>query len=253
MIAITLFAFAWSSPRLSRMSLSNFCASFDRTAAGRACRPVGFGMTTASEVTVRPVGTATPSTAPSRSPPPNVGLRDVVDPAVTRPARGVNDVRMSELAMTTWVSRLFALVATLSRSKLMSSSPARTRSPIFDLRREALAAHLHGVQADVDQHLEIAEGADGDGVPGRVKVDDLAVARGEKVVAEGVDRDALADHLLGEDGVGHLLDRHDDARQRGLQVKTRDGRCGDVRRHGVPPQVHRRSVRQSTCVEQIRC
>ena len=131
MMAITLFAFAWSSPRLSRMSLSNFCASFDRTAAGRACRPVGFGMTTASEVTVRPVGTATPSTAPSRSPPPNVASAMSSTPAVTRPARGVNDVRMSELAITTWVSRLFALVATLSRSKLISSSPARTRSPIF--------------------------------------------------------------------------------------------------------------------------
>ena len=130
MIAITLLAFAWSSPRLSGISLSYFCARLDSTAAGRACRPVGFGMTTASEVTVRPAGTATPSTAPSRSPP-NVASAMSSTPAVTRPARGVNDVRMSELAITTWVSRLFALVATLSRSKLMSSSPARTRSPIF--------------------------------------------------------------------------------------------------------------------------
>ena len=48
MMAITLLALAWSSPRLSRMSLSYFCARLDRTAAGRACRPAGFGRMIAS-------------------------------------------------------------------------------------------------------------------------------------------------------------------------------------------------------------
>ena len=44
---------------------------------------------------------------------------------------------------------------------------------------------------------------------GRVQVDDLPIARGEEAVAQGVDRDALADHLLREDGVGDLLDRRE--------------------------------------------
>ena len=221
-------------PPLEPMSLSYFCASLDSTAAGRACRPVGFGTTTASEVTVRPVGTATPSTAPSPAAAER-GLRDVVDPrgdqARARRERR-EQVRVGDHDLGEQALRAGGDLVQVEADQLVTGP-----DPVadLDLRREALAAHLHGVQADVDQHLEVAEGADRDGVRGRVNVDDLPVARGEEVVAQRVDRDALADHLLGEDRVGHLLDRHDDARQRGLQVKTRDGRCGSVRRHGCSP------------------
>ena len=133
MMAITLFAFAWSSPRLSRMSLSYFCARLARTAAGRACRPSGFGRMTACEVTLRPAGEGAPSAAPSRSPSAKVTSATSSAPAVTRPVRGVNDEMRSEFVITICVSRLLALVATLSRSKLMSSSPTRTWSPILTL------------------------------------------------------------------------------------------------------------------------
>ena len=43
----------------------------------------------------------------------------------------------------------------------------------------------------------------------RMDVDDLAVARGDQRVAERVDGDPLTDHLLGENGIGDLLDRHE--------------------------------------------
>ena len=163
------------------------------------------------------------------------GLRDVVDPRgdQARPRRERREeVRVGDHHLGEQALRAGGDLVEVEADELVAGA-----DPVADLhlRREALAAHLHGVQADVDQHLEIAEGTDGHGVPGRVKVDDLAVARGEKVVAQGVDRDTLADHLLREDRVGHLLDRHEDARQRGLQVKTRDGRCGNVRRHGCSP------------------
>jgi hypothetical protein len=109
----------------------------------------------------------------------------------------------------------------------------------LDLRVEALATHLQGIETDVQQHLEVSQGPDGDGVQGGVQVDDLTVTRREETIAQGVDRDALADHLLGEDRIGDLLDRHQDACQRGLEVETRHGRCRGFRRHGCSPLGHR--------------
>jgi hypothetical protein len=105
----------------------------------------------------------------------------------------------------------------------------------LDLGGEAFAAHLQGVQTDVEQNLEVSQGPDGDGMGGGMQVADLTVTRGEETVAQGVDRDALADHLLGEDRVGNLLDRHQDTSQWGLQVKTRHGRGRGLRRHGCSP------------------
>ena len=52
MIAVMLRAFAWRSPSWSLTSLWKLFARFASTAAGRACRPVGFGTMIGSEVTV---------------------------------------------------------------------------------------------------------------------------------------------------------------------------------------------------------
>ena len=184
---------------------------------------------------MRPVGTATPSTAPSPEPAAEGGLGDVVDPCGHQ--AGARRERREQVRVGDHDLGEQALGSGRHLVQVEADQLVPGPDPVadLDLGVEALAAHLDGVEADVEQHLEVAEGADRDGVRGRVQVDDLPVARGEEVVAQGVDRDALADHLLGEDRVGHLLDRHDDTRQRRLQGKTRDRRCGSVRRHGWSP------------------
>jgi hypothetical protein len=105
----------------------------------------------------------------------------------------------------------------------------------LDLGVEALATHLHRVETDVQQHLEVSQGPDGDRMQGGMQITDLTVTRGDEMIAQGVDRNTLTDHLLGEDRVGNLLNRHQDPRQRGLQVKTRHGRGRGVHRHGCSP------------------
>src|SRR5450631_3473159 len=157
------------------------------TAAGRACKPVGFGTRIAWEVTERPSCVASPS-----SPPATVISAATSEPAVTRPVRAVNDVRRSEFEITISVNRLLAVVATLSRSKVMSTSPVRTASPT-----ETLAAHLDGVQTDVQQHLETLRRTDRDRMMRRMELGDGAVARSEEPIAERIDRYPFADHLLG--------------------------------------------------------
>ena len=52
---VTLRAFAERSPSWRRISLLNVLATLLNTAAGRACKPLGFGRMIASEVTVGPV------------------------------------------------------------------------------------------------------------------------------------------------------------------------------------------------------
>ena len=132
MIAITLLAFAWSSPRLSEMSLSYFArGSTARPPDGRAGRPGSARGSRRRSPCDRSAPRAVDRAVPRAAA--NVASAMSSTPAVTRPARGVNDGSMSELAITIWVSRLFALVATASRSKVMSSSPAWTWSPTFTL------------------------------------------------------------------------------------------------------------------------
>jgi len=63
------------------------------------------------------------------SPPATLSSAATSAPAVTMPVRAVKEVRRSEFAITIWVRRLFAFVATLSRSKVMSASPVLTLSP----------------------------------------------------------------------------------------------------------------------------
>ena len=61
---VTLRALAKRSPSCSRISLLNVLAVLLSTAAGRACKPFGFGRMIASEVTVGPTSAAAAAPAP---------------------------------------------------------------------------------------------------------------------------------------------------------------------------------------------
>ena len=251
---MTLLAFAWSSPRLSATVLSYFCASWDSTAAGRACRPVGFGMTTASEVTVRPAGAGTPSAVdPSPQPPPNAASAMSSTPAVTRPARGVNEVSRFELAITIWVSRLLAPVATLSRSKLISSSPVRTRSPTLTLGSKPSPRILtvsRPMWSSTSRSPRV-----------RIVTACAAGCRWMTSPSHGARRWSLRGSIetpsptifcaktgSGTCSIGTMTPVSGAFRARRV---TAGAEASVVM--GGPPWVHRRSVRQSTCVDQVRC
>ena len=129
MIAMIDFALAVSSPRRSVMSESNCLASATKVAAGRACRPVGLGIRTASELSARPPAIG-PASADAWS---STISATTSCPAVTMPVIGVRLLIASELVTTTWVSRLRASLATVSRSKAINSSPTLTCWPALTL------------------------------------------------------------------------------------------------------------------------
>lgn len=79
---------------------------------------------------------------------------------------------------------------------------------------EALAAHVDGVDADVDEDLQAIVQLQAHGVAGREGHHDLAVCRCDDGVAVGVDRGALAHLAGGEGGVGDLRQRQQRAAHR---------------------------------------
>ena len=94
-MAITLFALAWSSPRLSRTSLVLLReVGQDGGRTRMQARGVRDDYGVEGRGATGGHGDAVALADAER------GLGDVVDPAVTRPARGVNDVRRPELAIT---------------------------------------------------------------------------------------------------------------------------------------------------------
>ena len=76
---------------------------------------------------------------------------------------------------------------------------------LADVGREALALQLDGVQPEVDQNADVVRRHDDVGV--RHQLQELAADRSDGVdhPARRVDGGAVADHALGEDGVGDVL------------------------------------------------
>ena len=121
-IDLALAVFPWEA---SLMSLSKPLARATRVAAGRACNPVGLGMTTV------PTKASPPPPADARvfgAAGSIVAAKDL--PPTTIPVSGRIEAIASILATTTWVRRLFASRATRSTSKVMSLSPTATLSPL---------------------------------------------------------------------------------------------------------------------------
>ena len=149
------------------------------------------------------------SVARGCSPPSKVDVKSVSFPADDVAAGAFPRRHASLLAMTICVSRLFACVARKSRSNSISGAPARTRVADLDARVKSFALQRHGVDADVHQHLDAFRRAQRHRVPGRVQRDDFAVARRDEHGVGGIDRQAVADHLLREDRIGHAFERPD--------------------------------------------
>ena len=87
-----------------------------------------------------------------------------------------------------------------------------------DVGGETLAAERDRLEADVDEYFQTVRGADGQGVPSRLEIGDLAVYRGEERVAQRIDGKTVTHHLLCEYRIRNVADRHHDARQRGNNV-----------------------------------
>ena len=72
-------------------------------------------------------------------------------------------------------------------------------------RAKAFAFERHGVDADVEQNFGAFGRAQGDRVTSRVDGNDVSVARGDKLSVNRIDREPVADHLLGKDGIWNSL------------------------------------------------
>ena len=140
-------------------------------------------------------------------------------PAFTVPLARSIACTVSPFAMTTCVSRLFACVATWSRSNSMSGAPASTLIAHLHPRREARALQRHGVDADVHEHFHAARRAQRERVRRRVQVRHFTRARRAQAGVGGIDGNAVADELLREDRIGHAFERINDAGERRLQDK----------------------------------
>src|SRR3546814_20777211 len=78
------------------------------------------------------------------------------------------------------------------------------------------------VEADMDQQLDALGAAQRDGVCGIVQCRDFAIEGRDDGVVERLDRDPVAHHSLGDDGIGNAVDRSE-ARRVGKEcVRT----CG---------------------------
>ena len=149
MIAVTLRAFACRSPSWSLIADWKLFARLASTAAGRACRPVGFGMTMASEVIVAaPLGRRR-----GIRPPPSVTVNSASLPAVTKPL--ARSQRRHALAVGDDDLREQALRVRGEEIEIELDQRRAALHLVADLhaRREALAFQRHRVDADVHQAL----------------------------------------------------------------------------------------------------
>lgn len=79
---------------------------------------------------------------------------------------------------------------------------------LLDLRAEAVALHLDGVNADMDQHLNTGSGQDAQRVAAVGGLGDLTVRGGINFALGRVDAAALAQNALCKHLVGDVLHRH---------------------------------------------
>ena len=79
---------------------------------------------------------------------------------------------------------------------------------LLDLRAEAVALHLDGVNADMDQHLNTGSGHDAQRVAAVGGLGDLTVRGGVNFALGRVDAAALAQDALCKHLVGDVLHRH---------------------------------------------
>ena len=82
---------------------------------------------------------------------------------------------------------------------------------LLRVKVEAEPLEAHRVDPDVHHDLDALGCLDRHGVLGPVDLDDTAGAGRDQGFAHRIDGYPVTDHLLREDGVGHPLQRHDDA------------------------------------------
>ena len=129
-------------------------------------------------------------------------------PADTAPAARQRSRRRPSIGVTTiGVIKLLAPRATTSRSKRINSSPARTDCPRPYARLESTAAQLHGIDSDVNQHVDALSGPDRDRMGARRQGDDFTGAGREQHRAGGVDGDSVAQHASRKYRIGDLVER----------------------------------------------
>ena len=146
----TLRAFTSSPRRRSLTSALNCFARLARTAAGRACRPDAFEITSGPELTI--VADRRTGTARSRH---QHDLEERVSAGGNRcPARGIIELTRSSDVIRTGVSRLFACVARYSASKSISGVADLDVVADSRTRRESLSFQVHGVEPDVHEDLD---------------------------------------------------------------------------------------------------
>ena len=73
--------------------------------------------------------------------------------------------------------------------------------PDGNARPKAFAFQGHGIDADVQQYISAFRRAQADGVTSRVQRNHFAIAWRYKCSVDGINREPIADHLLGEDRV----------------------------------------------------
>ena len=229
MIAVTLRALACRSPNWSLMTDWKLFARFASTAAGRACRPVGFGITTASDVIV--VAAAADAAPPLR----REGHREqrvlpgrhvAAGAFPRRHALAVGDDDLGQQALG------------VGGKEIEIERDQRRAGPHlvaeFHARVESFALQRHRVDADVHQHLEPSGVRSGHRMAGGGKRHDLAVTAATSTRVGGIDRQAVADHLLREDRIGDALQRPDLSGQRRQNLELGRRRLVELS-HESPP------------------
>ena len=95
----------------------------------------------------------------------------------------------------------------------------------LDPGREAVAAQHHGIEPDMDQDFDAFLGRDREGVMGVVELGHGPGDRRQQFVRDGVQGDPVSHHLLGENGIGHLIQGHEDTGKRCDDPKIGQGGC----------------------------
>ena len=176
MIAVTLRALACRSPSWSLIADLKLFARFASTAAGRACRPVGFGITIASDVTVvAAVGRQRGGRSVHRDREQRVLSRRHAAARALQPchALAVGDDDLREQALRVRGEKV-EIELDQRRRRLCTVSPTFTRGV------KPCALQRHGVDADVHQHFHALRRAQRHRMAGGVQRDHFAVARRQR-------------------------------------------------------------------------
>ena len=235
MIATRDLALTLSLPRIRWICELKVLAAPASTAAGLACRPAGFGRGMPSDCASAPGAAASATVIPAAPCPSGAVLqRQFQDDAAAgfdHPGCGGHAGDALDVGDDDLGQQAAGVAGDAVRVEPDDGLADLDLVADLDAGREAVAAQHHGIKADMDQDFDAFLGRDREGVVGVVELGHGAGDRRQQFVRDGVQGDPVSHHLLGENGIGHLIQGHEDTGKRRNDPKIGQGGC-----HGRCPE-----------------